>query len=150
MSLISFLAKIWIGIKSMFAKLPKELKAAIHIGVIVVENIKTVIDSPLADVLTAIIPGQLDDRAKDILRAELPAILIKLRLVDEAWQAESENAVLLNAMHNLSQLAPDAQKAFFHNISILIAQMASDGKLTWSDGVYLQEWYYNTQFKPAK
>ncbi|WPU96503.1 hypothetical protein SNE25_13345 [Mucilaginibacter sabulilitoris] len=34
-----------------------------------------------------------------------------------------------------------------HQLSILIAQLAADGKLSWSDGVYLSQWYYEQKFK---
>ena len=40
MSLTSLLTKIWDEIKSLFEGIPAELKTAIHIGVIVTENIK--------------------------------------------------------------------------------------------------------------
>jgi hypothetical protein len=52
MSLQTFLSKIWNEIKNLFAGIPAELKTAIHIGVIVTENIKNFVDSPAADVLT--------------------------------------------------------------------------------------------------
>lgn len=68
MSLKTFINKIWTEVKSMFQNVPSELQTAIHIGVIVTENIKTFVDSPAADVLTAIIPGDLDDEIKNWLR----------------------------------------------------------------------------------
>ena len=53
MSLSSFLSKIWSQIKALFDGIPAELKTAIHIGVEVTEKIKTFVDSPAADILTA-------------------------------------------------------------------------------------------------
>jgi len=69
MSLSSFLSKIWSQIKALFDGIPAELKTAIHIGVEVTEKIKTFVDSPAADILTAIIPGDIDDEVKNWLRA---------------------------------------------------------------------------------
>ena len=43
----------------------------------------------------------------------------------------------------------DVQSSFLHSLSVLVSQVASDGKLTWSDGVYLLEWYYQNEYKPA-
>jgi hypothetical protein len=34
-----------------------------------------------------------------------------------------------------------------HQLSILVAQIAADGKLSWSDGVLLSQWYYEHKFK---
>lgn len=52
------------------------------LGVLVTENIKNFVDSPVADVLTAIIPGDIDDEIKNWLRAKLPTILAELKLAD--------------------------------------------------------------------
>jgi len=49
----------------------------------------------------------------------------------------------------LQGLDGDIQSAFLHNLSILVAQVAADGQLTWSDGVYLLEWYYQNVAKAA-
>lgn len=149
MSLQTFLSKLWVGIKSLFASLPAEIKTAIHIGVLVTENLKAFVDSPLADVLTAIIPGQVDDVVKTLLRAELPGLLIKLRLVDASWQTADPALIFSKAAAAFKELDPSVQPGILHNLSILIAQMLSDGKLTWSDGVYVLQWYYKTQFKAA-
>jgi hypothetical protein len=82
MSLTTFLSKIWAEVKSLFDNISPELKTAIHIGVVITENIKTFVDSPTADILTAIIPGELDDDLKNLLRAKLPGILTELKLAD--------------------------------------------------------------------
>jgi hypothetical protein len=46
MSLRIFVAKIWAGIKAIFDNIPTEMKTAIHIGVIVTDNLKNFVDSP--------------------------------------------------------------------------------------------------------
>lgn len=150
MSLISFLKKIWTGIKSLFDSLPAEYQSAIHIGVIVVENIKKAIDSPVADILTAIIPGDVDDKVKAILRQQLPKLLTELKLTDNCAGLTEPIAITNCAIQTLQQLNGDIKSAFLHNIAILVAQIAADGKLTWSDGVYLLEWYYKNNFEPTE
>lgn len=66
----TFVAKLW-------RKVPDELQDKVSIGVRIVENLKIAINSPLADVVTSIIPGDLDDKLKDYLRILLPKILEK-------------------------------------------------------------------------
>lgn len=149
MSLTSFLSKIWSEIKNLFAGIPAELKTAIHIGVIVTENIKTFVDSPAADVLTAIIPGDADDEIKDLLRAKLPEILTELKLADSCGSLTGPTQITECAVKVLQGLDGDVQSAFLHSLSILVAQVAANGKLTWSDGVYLLEWYYQHEYKAA-
>ncbi|MGZ3819718.1 MAG: hypothetical protein ACXVB6_03940 [Mucilaginibacter sp.] len=147
MSLQSFLSKIWNQIKTLFDGIPAELKTAIHIGVVVTENIKNFTDSPAADILTAIIPGDIDDEIKNWLRAKLPAILTELKLADSCAALTDPAAITACAIKVLQGLDGDIRSAFLHDLSILIANVAADGKLSWSDGVYILEWYYQHQYK---
>jgi hypothetical protein len=149
MSLKSFLLKIWNSIKTLFDGFPAELKTAIHIGVLVTENIKTFVDSPVVDILTAIIPGDIDDQVKILLRNKLPEILTELKLADSCGGLTDPQEITSCAVKVLQGLAGDIKSAFLHNLSILIAQTAADGKLTWSDGVMILEWYYQHEYKPA-
>ena len=148
MSLKTFITKIWGDIKTLFEAIPGEMKNAIHIGVQITENIKNIVDSPAADILTAIIPGDLDDEIKNLLRAKLPAILIELRLADSCGNLTEPLQITACAIKVLQGLEGDVKSAFLHNLSIFIAQAAADGKLTWSDGVAILEWYYQNEFKP--
>ena len=149
MSLSSFLAKIWAEIKSLFEGIPAELKTAIHIGVTVTENIKNFVDSPAADILTAIIPGDIDNEVKNWLKAKLPAILTELKLADSCGSLTDPAAITECAVKVLQGLDKDAQSPFLHSLSVMVAQVVADGKLSWSDGVYLLEWFYKNEFKPA-
>ncbi|MES2428929.1 MAG: hypothetical protein V4560_18255 [Bacteroidota bacterium] len=150
MSLQTFLAKIWNGIKKLFTSIPTELKTAIHIGVMVTENIKSFIDSPTVDILTAIIPGDVDDRIKDILRSKLPLILSELKLADSCSEITDPAQLTNCAIKLIQSLDGDIKRSFLHTISILVAEAAADGKLSWSDGVYLLEWYYQHKYKSAE
>ena len=149
MSLQTFLTRIWNQIKELFNGIPSDLKTAIHIGVLVTENIKNFVDSPAADVLTALIPGNVDDEIKNLLRAKLPSILTELKLADSCSILTDPAEITACAVKVLQGLDGDVKSAFLHNLSILIAEVAADGKLTWSDGVYILEWYYQHEFKPA-
>jgi hypothetical protein len=149
MSLLSFLSKIWARLKSLFDGMPAELKTAIHIGVVVTENINKFVASPGADILTALIPGDIDDRIKSYLRSQLPVILVQLKLADQCAELTDPEEITACAVKCLQSLDNNIKSAFLHNISIMAAQVAADGKLTWSDGVYLLEWYYQHQYKAA-
>lgn len=147
MNLKSFLSKIWNEIKNLFAGIPAELKTAIHIGVIVAENVKIFIDSPAADVLTTLIPGDIDDKIKYLLRAKIPVILSELKLADSCQNITDPAQLTTCSVKVIQGLDGDIKSAFLHNLSILVAGVAADGKLSWSDGVYLMEWYYQHQYK---
>jgi len=147
MSLKSFLTKIWKEIRNLFADIPVELKTAIHMGVIVAENIKTFINSPATDIITALIPGDADDKIKDTLRSKIPLILSELKLADDCQNITDPAELITCAVNTLQNLEGDVKSSFLHAISILAAQAVADRQLTWSDGVYLLEWYYQHKYK---
>lgn len=149
MSLKTFIEKLWATITSLFQSFPSEIKNAIHIGVVVTENIKTFVDSPAADVLTALIPGDIDDEIKNLLRAKLPGILTELKLADSCSGLTDPKQITTCAIKVLQGLNGDIKNAFLHNLSIFIAQVAAKGNLTWSDGVTVLEWYYQNEYKAA-
>ncbi|MBS7564660.1 hypothetical protein KHS38_09615 [Mucilaginibacter sp. Bleaf8] len=150
MSLSNWLKKLWKAIRSIFNGFPANLKKAVHTGVIITENIKKFVESPAADILTAIIPGDLDEKVKVALRKSLPAILIQLKLADKCSQASTPEAITACAIETIQTLTGDIKSAFLHNLSIMIAQVAADGKLSWQDGVYIMEWYYQHKFNTAE
>lgn len=72
----SFVAKLW-------KKVPDELKDKVAIGVEVVELFKKAVNSPTADLITAIIPGHYDDDVKKWLRDLLERIDLDKYLPDD-------------------------------------------------------------------
>jgi ADP-dependent phosphofructokinase/glucokinase len=148
--MLKFIKNLIEKIKVLFGALPAELKVAIALGATIVENIKKVIDSPVVDVLTAIIPGGTDDAIVAAIRAALPNILQSLHLADAEMDANDPEAIIQTAIQCLSEVTDgDVKNAILHSLSIMLAQVAADGKLTWSDGVYLLEWYYQNKVKAA-
>jgi len=101
------------------------------------------------DVLAAIIPNGIGTEIEEILRRSLPGLLVHLQLVDATLGLTDPNEIVAAGVKTLQSLHVDVKDPFFHNISILVAQLAADGKLTWSDGVYLLEYYYQNEFKAA-
>jgi len=149
MSLKTVINKIWDEIAAIFNGFPAEMKTSIHIGVVVTENIKTFVDSPAADILTKLIPGYIDDDIKNWLRAKLPTILTELKLADSCAGPTDPQQITTCAVKVLQGLDGDVKSAFLHNLSIFVAQIASNGKLTWADGVAILEWYYQNEYKTA-
>ena len=147
MSIKSFINGIWARVQSLFNNFPASLQSAVHIGVTVTENIKLFVDSPLADVLTAIIPGELDDTLKAVLRKELPVILVNLKLAENCGSITDPQLITKCAVQTLQNLDSVIKSVFLHNLSVMISQLAADGKLTWSEGVCIAEWYYKQKFK---
>ena len=144
MSLKSFFKKITSFFSKLFHSLLPELKEAVKFGVVLVNKIKEfdAAHPEVADVLTAIIPGDWDDKLKERVRAELPKILVELKLVDSTLGL-SDNEIVLAGIKALTELSARAKAPFLNSLSQLIAQVAADGKLDWDDVVYLEKWVYD-------
>src|SRR5687767_10088319 len=142
MSLETFLLSIWTAIQRVFKRLPQPLKAAIHIGVVVTEQIKNFVDTGAVDILSQLIPSDVDDHIKEILKRELPRIVANLKLAEQCGHETDPDKILKCAIATLQSIGKDFEIAFLHSLAIMIAQVAADGKLSWTDGVHILEWYY--------
>lgn len=81
----TFAAKAW-------NKVPKELQEKFNVGVEVVELLKKFIESPAADIVTALIPGHYDDDVKNWLRHYLPLILADYKDITNSDKLGSKSA----------------------------------------------------------
>jgi hypothetical protein len=122
----------------------------LHIGITITENIKNFIDSPTVDILTSIIPGTVDDMIKDKLRVSLPIFLTELKLVESSLNLTQPDLIVKAAISVIQTMDKNIKPGILHQLSILVAQLAADGKLSWSDGVLLSQWYYEHKFKATK
>lgn len=144
--------KIWAFIAGLFAGLAPVLKNAIDIGAAVTEKIKDFdTASPyVGDIITSLIPGTVDDLIKEKLREYLPKIAVQLRLVQATHGLRDPDQIMLAAVKVIQQMDKDYKSAFLHSFSIMVSKVAADGKLDWSDAVYLMEWYYQNKVKEGK
>jgi hypothetical protein len=92
-------------IKSLIIKLFASAEAFLPIGIDVVNRFKKWIDSPGADLLTALIPGTLDDAVKIWLRQWLPVILKDFGDVQTiiSLPKAAKNQVLLGIASTINQ-----------------------------------------------
>ncbi|RYU90970.1 hypothetical protein EWM62_10095 [Mucilaginibacter terrigena] len=150
MSIKSFLTKIWGTIQSLFNSIPSEIQSAVHIAVTLTENVKRFVDSPIADVLTTIIPGDIYDKIKQSLRSGLPVILSNLKLADQCGTLSDPEEITKCAIQTLQKFDGALKNVYLHTLSLLLTQITADGKLSWSDGICVVEWYYKNKFKPKE
>ena len=147
MSLKKFFRKIGLFFEKLFKGLLPDLKKAVHIGVIVTNAIKDfdLKNAGTVDIITKLIPGEIDDKIKDKIREELPMIVTQLQLVDNTMMLTNKDEIVASAVKTLQQLSGDYRSSFLNSLSIIIAQVAADGKLDWNDAKYILAWYYDNQ-----
>ena len=133
--IFKFLARLFRNLKALAQKY-------VTPSVQVVEAIKQAVDSPVMPVITAIIPGNLDNTIVEKLKKELPRVLQILRISDECLKLTTAQDILLCAITKLREYNPEARAAQYHSIAALLSVTLSDGKITWREAIHLAEEIY--------
>jgi hypothetical protein len=146
----NFFKRLFTGIgrffSDAFGKARKVAEEVIPVGIEVVEKIKLVMDSPLAPVITALIPGQVDDLVAAKVKEYLPDILLKLKIADECSKKATNDEIIQCALAHLRQYHPTARKAYFLTIASMLSQALADGKLSWAEIVMITQYTYENRY----
>lgn len=141
-----FIQNFFSWVKGLVAKVTPEVKTVVEIGIHLVENIKTYVDSPGVDALTAIIPGQADDAIVKAIRAFLPGLLAKLQFVE----GELDNDQIVEFIDKLQNASDDAAAIFAHGIASAVNNLISDNIGSISQAFLTTEVVYKSESPEVK
>ena len=142
MSIGSFFAGIWGAVKNLFHKMDDDTKKLLPVVIDVVNNAKNFNEGIGGDILTHLIPGDVDDSVRAKLTDILPKLLKTLSASNECANAGDDNAILKCALTKISVSDKDARKVFYHGLAALLLEKLGDGKFTWDDAVATVQWFY--------
>lgn len=115
-----------------------------HVAVKVTDELRKVVASPVADLLTALIPGDLDNEIKYKLRQELPKIAAKVAIAHNILQATDDpTTALVKIREYIASLGLDAQRAWWVDFSAHVMEALSDGELSWPELVAITQKAYD-------
>ncbi len=107
-------------VKEFLKKFDEWLLKNVDIAIQAVNGIKKVIDNPVLDIVTAAIPGTLDDRIKVKLRESLAFALDQLIIVCGCNKTETVEQKLLCYTHWLATLPKAVKDAHLFKFASLI------------------------------
>ena len=139
--------KIWNWITGIFNRTKEIVVKYVQPSVAMVENIKMVIDSPVADLITAIIPGTLDDLIKDKMRKYLPIILQDLKIAQECSALKDPAAIVKCALEALVKYDKTSKYVYLKGIATKMADALTDGKISWSELEAMALYTYEQNYK---
>jgi hypothetical protein len=117
-----FFNKIVLFLTGLFTNLDKWIHENVQPAIDLVQNLKSFVDSPVADIVTAIIPGNVDDSIKFLLSTSLQRALDSLQIV----KIEDSNATLQTKLNALLQyiktLSPSMQNGVYFKLASEIAK----------------------------
>lgn len=143
----NFLQNILAKIKNFFSKAEDQTKKLTLIAIKLTEGLKAVMDSPVDDVILSVvksaIPGTADDVLIDQIKAyvekHLPTTILTLKMVNSIASI-TDPAEQLKAILAQFKLSDDIEKnAAYHDFCTKAIFCLADGKLTWSEAVYLAQ-----------
>lgn len=139
-NIMTFFTDLWAKVKAFFTV--AKTKTAVEYGIEVATLLNTVVQSPIADYLSYVIPGTGEAAIVASLKARLPGILVDLNLVDSAIDTKDPNAVIAAAMATIQTKQGTIQYAILHSIAAVVSDVAANGELSWSEIVSILEDVY--------
>lgn len=140
---MSFLKKLWNSIANLFKGLRIKSKVWVHLAVTVVQKLKDITDSPVPDVIAAIIPGEADDRVKDKIREWVPKVLLQLNMMEVISGIEDPNEQMQAILAKIKFSSKETRNIFWHGLASLLIEKFSDGKFDWKDAIAVSQYYYD-------
>lgn len=117
-------------VKAFFVGLEAKLRKILPVGIKVVNQLKTAVDSKTADVLTALIPGDLDDQLKNLLRFILPKVLKEMEELNEIAQELSDNTQLRMIIEKINSYPKIKRSGAYLAIASAINQELMENTVT--------------------
>jgi hypothetical protein len=124
-----FCTKVNAEIKSALKQFDQYVDAHIDTALQITSALKSMLASPAADIITAIIPGSADDVLRTQLLNALTKITEALSIVDSCKQYTDLNDKLKCFVQQLSQRDPKLQDAILLKLSSLLAAELDGQKL---------------------
>jgi hypothetical protein len=137
-------------VKSLLGNIFDEFKKHSEAAVKVTGNIKKLVESPIADVVVTVIPGDIDNAIVEKLRKVLPEVTQKVAILHGILKENDTNSdIIANVIENLKQMNPDARVSFWVLFSGELNKALSDNKLDLAEAFVLSQMAY-IELKRAK
>ena len=109
-------------LKILFGNTEKWINDNVTPSIQVVNNIKAIVDSPIAMVLTSIIPGQFDDLLRAKLSSGLQIAIDRLTNIYDITNESDEVIKLDKFTQWLKTLTPDTKNAIYKKIASILSR----------------------------
>ncbi len=113
--------KIRLGLKGLLKKFDNYVDAHIDTALKITTDLKKVLSSPVADIITAIIPGDADNKIQAHLVSALSKSIEALTIADSCKEVTDVNENLKCFVTQLQQREPNLQDAILQKLASLLA-----------------------------
>ena len=135
-------------VKRIFSRAFDYAKANSEVAVQIVQKFKELIDSPIADIAVALIPGTGDDILLAKARKVAPEVVIKFGIAHNIFQASEDATTALQKIQEYILTLPlDGRGSFYARFAADFAVAISDGEITLPEAYALTQTIYVEFYK---
>ncbi len=141
-----FCSKLKTQVKALLKEFDNYIDGHIDTALQITSALKSMLSSPAANVITAIIPGELDDEIRQELVAALTKVIDALTIADTCKQYTDANDKLSCFVQQLQQRDPLLQDAVLQKLASLLAGTLDGQRLKQS----LYDLYTQAKYSASK
>jgi hypothetical protein len=119
-----FFKRVWGFLTNLFHNIDGFIDRHIEPSIKMVEKLKSLIDSPVADVLVKLTPTGIDDTALSALRYYLTRAITMLQL-STCLDKKKPEEIILCFIQEVKKLSPEMQKGIWLRLASLMAKEKS-------------------------
>lgn len=135
-SLLAFVTRIIGNVFDTF-------RAQSHVAVKVTDILKKAVESPIADAVVTLIPGDIDDKLLAKLRSVVGPVAEKTALAHGILQVSDTNSDVIEAVvTKLKEIKPELRSNFWVTFSAELNLALADGKISFSEAYILAQLAY--------
>lgn len=139
------LQKIGNTIAKIFGGLDIATKTLVKVAKEVVNNMKLIDESHIGDVLTALIPGNVDDKIYAKLKEAIPKAVDAIAIAEEFTNITDPNEKLRYILAKVNSATTDGKKLFYTGLAQLLLELIADGEFSWVDAGRVSGYYYQNE-----
>lgn len=139
----TLISKLILLVKVFLDKAFKELRKQSILVVKVTDIIKKAVESPVADTVVDLIPGEGDDELLQKLREKVVPILVKVSIAHGILHSSETNSDVISAViTKLKESNPDLRSSFWVIFSGELNLALADGKINLAEALVLAQLAY--------
>ena len=128
MNIKKFFSKILAFVGGLFTNLDEWIEQHVQPSIETVQRIKACVASPVGDLITALIPGDLDDKIRDCLLRNLSRAIDAMHVTHEIATAPDWTSKVAKLIEYMRSQSKPVRQALYKALSVELAKQSAFGK----------------------
>ena len=125
---MSIFTKIWSFLKLLFGNVDEWIIKHVQPSIQFVESLKKMLESPVADIITSLIPSDVDDKIRMFLIANCGKALNILAITADIANEPDPVKAIIKLLQYLKEASPALKAAIYKQLASEMAKLSNGGK----------------------